>query len=115
MITVKMPRVTFLPHNITVEAREGDSILNVTLDNAIGLPHNCGGVCACSTCHVVIRQGLQNLSNMEEVESDQLDEAEGLTLSSRLACQAKILGDVVVEIPSINPTLRPLFREQENR
>jgi 2Fe-2S ferredoxin len=109
-----MSKVTFLPYNITIEAREGISVLDVALDNAIELPHNCGGVCACSTCHVVVKQGLGNLSAMGEDEADQLDEADGLTLNSRLACQAKVLGDVTVEIPLINPALRPLFHEAEN-
>ncbi len=104
-------KVTFLPYNKTVLAKEGDTILDVALDNGIDLPHNCGGACACSTCHVIIKDGFNNLSEMEDNEADQLDEAEGLTLYSRLGCQAKIKGDIVVEIPMINDALRPLFHE----
>jgi ferredoxin, 2Fe-2S len=104
-------KVTFLPFNKTVEAKEGDSILDVALDNDIDLQHNCGGACACSTCHVILKVGFDNLSEMEDNEGDQLDEAEGLTIYSRLGCQAKIHGDLVVEIPLINESLRSLFHE----
>jgi ferredoxin, 2Fe-2S len=106
-----LPKVTFLPENITVEAKEGDTILDTALDNSIDLNHNCGGACACSTCHVILKEGFDKLSEMSDNEADQLDEAEGLTLTSRLACQAKIYGDIVVEIPQINDSLRILFHE----
>jgi len=95
----KVHKVTFLPFNKTVEARAGMSILDVALENGIDLEHNCGGNCACSTCHVIIKQGMEYLTPQNLDEEDQLDDADGLTLSSRLGCQAKILGDVVVEIP----------------
>ncbi len=75
------------------------SILDVALGNGIDLQHNCGGKCACTTCHVIVKQGMENLSKMEEDEEDRLDTAEGLTLESRLGCQAVVHGDVVVEIP----------------
>lgn len=91
--------VTFVNLGKTVPAREGQSILDVALEHEIPLEHNCGGNCACSTCHVIVREGMKHLSPMQEEEEDQLDEAEGLTLSSRLGCQSKIHGDVVVEIP----------------
>ncbi|HZR47125.1 MAG TPA: 2Fe-2S iron-sulfur cluster-binding protein [Candidatus Manganitrophaceae bacterium] len=98
-----MPKVTFKIGNsgqdITFEAKEGQSILDVALDNHIDLEHNCGGNCACTTCHVIIREGMNHLSEMDEDEEDRLDTAEGLTLTSRLGCQARIKGDVVVEIP----------------
>ena len=71
----------------------------MALDNHIDLEHNCGGNCACTTCHVIIREGMNHLSEMDEDEEDRLDTAEGLTLTSRLGCQARIKGDVVVEIP----------------
>ncbi len=104
-------KVTFLPYNKTVEVKEGDTILDAALDNHIDLQHNCGGACACSTCHVILKEGFENLSEMEDNEADQLDEAEGLTLHSRLGCQAKIYGNLIVQIPLINETLRPLFHE----
>ncbi len=98
-----MPKITFKSgrpnENVTLEAKEGTTILDVALDNDIDLEHNCGGSCACTTCHVYIREGMTNLSEMEEDEEDRLDTAEGLTLSSRLGCQARVNGDVVVEIP----------------
>ncbi|HET6369865.1 MAG TPA: 2Fe-2S iron-sulfur cluster-binding protein [Nitrospiria bacterium] len=101
-----MPKVTFLPQNVTVEAKEGQSILDVALNHNIPLEHNCGGNCACTTCHVIVKDGMKNLSEMEEDEEDRLDTAEGLTLSSRLGCQAKVKGDVVVEIPQTTQTFR---------
>jgi 2Fe-2S ferredoxin len=98
-----MPKITFRSdrpsENVTLEAKEGTTILDVALDNDIDLEHNCGGSCACTTCHVFIREGMSHLSEMEEDEEDRLDTAEGLTLSSRLGCQARVNGDVVVEIP----------------
>jgi 2Fe-2S ferredoxin len=102
-------RVTFLPLNRTVEVDDSKypladhgrpgSLLDIALANDIPLEHNCGGSCACTTCHVVVREGEQNLSAMEQDEEDRLDTAEGLTLHSRLGCQAVVKGDVVVEIP----------------
>jgi 2Fe-2S ferredoxin len=93
-------RVTFLPANLTVEVEEGTSILDAALKHAIDLEHNCGGNCACSTCHVIVQSGMEHLSERSEEEEDQLDDADGLTLESRLGCQAKISGPVVVLIPS---------------
>jgi 2Fe-2S ferredoxin len=95
-----MHKVTFLPENKSVEVEEGTSILDAALDNDIWLEHNCGGFCACTTCHVIVRAGEDALSEMEDDEEDRLDTAEGLTLSSRLACQARVFSDVVVEIPA---------------
>jgi ferredoxin, 2Fe-2S len=102
-------RVTFLPLNRTVEVDESQypladhgrpgSILDIALAHDIPLEHNCGGSCACTTCHVVVREGEQHLSPIEVDEEDRLDTAEGLTLHSRLGCQAVVQGDVVVEIP----------------
>ena len=94
----KIHKVTFLPFNKTVDAREGTSILDVALENGIDLEHHCGGNCACSTCHVMIKDGMEYLTPKAFDEEDQLEEADGLTLNSRLGCQAKILGNVVVEI-----------------
>jgi 2Fe-2S ferredoxin len=101
--------VTFLPLNATVEvddekyplADHGQpgSLLDIALAHDIHLEHNCGGSCACTTCHVIVRKGAENLSEMEMDEEDRLDMAEGLTIRSRLGCQAVVRGDVVVEIP----------------
>lgn len=105
-----MPKVTFklgdVGQDVTVEAKEGQSILDVALDNHIDLEHNCGGNCACTTCHVIVREGMDHLSGMDEDEEDRLDTAEGLTLTSRLGCQARIKGDVVVEIPKNTQAFR---------
>ncbi len=107
-------RVTFLPENRTVEfsldalpyQEHGKplSILDVALNFGVELDHACGGHCACTTCHVVVRNGHECLSEMDEQEADKLDEAADLQLHSRLGCQCQILkgGDIVVEIPSWN-------------
>ena len=102
-------KVTFLPMNVIVDVddekypladhgRPG-SLLDIALAHDIPLEHNCGGSCACTTCHVIVREGEDHLSTMEQDEEDRLDTAEGLTLHSRLGCQAVVNGDVVVEIP----------------
>jgi 2Fe-2S ferredoxin len=82
-----------------IEVDDGTSILHACMENAIHLQHNCGGVCACSTCHVIIEQGMEHLPEMSDDEEEQLDEAVGLTLKSRLGCQCKVSGDVTVLIP----------------
>jgi len=104
-----VPRVRFLPRNVIVEfdparlpyRRHGKpgSILDVALNFDVGLEHACGGNCACTTCHVIVREGAENLSPMEDDETDRIGQAEGVTLHSRLGCQAVVTGDVVVEIP----------------
>ncbi len=78
---------------------EPGSILDIALAHGIDLEHACGGSCACSTCHVIVTEGQENLSEMEDAEADQLDLAAGLTLNSRLGCQAVVRGDVSVRIP----------------
>ena len=95
----KAYRVIFLPMQIECMAEEGESILDVAENCGVDLPHNCGGVCACSTCHVIVKSGLNHLSPKSEEEEDRLDMAENLTLDSRLGCQARIFGDLVVELP----------------
>ena len=94
-----MPKIRFLPLDVEVEIPEGKTILDAALDNNIQLDHNCGGNCACSTCHVIIEQGFDTLPPMSEDEEDMLDEAENLTDTSRLACQVKVTSDLVVRIP----------------
>ena len=102
-------RVTFMPANKTIEVDDEQypladhgkpgSLLDIALAHGIELEHNCGGSCACTTCHVIVKEGEANLSDMQEDEEDRLDTAEGLTIHSRLGCQAVVRGDVVVEIP----------------
>ncbi len=102
--------MTFLPAGVTVEFEPGrlpyrehgrpGSLLDVALNFGIALEHACGGHCACTTCHVIVRAGEGNLSPIEEAEADRLEMAAGVTLRSRLGCQALVLGDVTVEIPA---------------
>src|SRR5579885_3273796 len=96
-----MPKVTFLPMNETYDAAEGESILDVAINHDVPLQHACGGFCACTTCHVHVKSGMEKLSEMEDDEEERLDRASGLTLQSRLGCQAKVHGDTVVEIQNI--------------
>ncbi len=91
--------LTFLPLNITVQVQDGATILESALDNNIDLEHACGGFCACTTCHVILKEGGDDVSEMEFDEEDKLDTCEGVTLRSRLGCQSRIHGDLVVEIP----------------
>src|SRR5512147_436247 len=95
-----MPRVTFLPAGRTAEVPAGTSLLEAAQAAGVELPHNCGGVCACTTCHVWVEEGLAGLSEIEDREDDKLNEAEGLSPRSRLGCQACVEEeDVVVRIP----------------
>ena len=98
-ISKKKVNVTFQQQNIIVEGEEGDSILNIAIEHDIPLDHNCGGNCACTTCHVIVKKGMESLSEIDEGEEDMLDRAKDLTLTSRLGCQAHVYGDVIVEIP----------------
>ena len=107
-------RVTFLPEGKTVEFEHGklpyqehgkpESILDVALNNGIFLDHACGGNCACTTCHVWVKEGADRLNEMDDDEADRLDMAADLQLNSRLGCQCVIEkpGTVVVEIPAWN-------------
>lgn len=100
-----LPHAEYCPEGADVNAPAGTSICEALLDHGIEIEHACDQVCACTTCHVIVRQGFASLSEMEEGEEDMLDRAWGLEPNSRLSCQA-ILGqqDVTVEIPkySIN-------------
>jgi len=79
--------------------KEGTSVLEASMEAHVDLDHACGGVCACSTCHVIIKDGFGSLEAASEDEEDQLDEAVGLTPTSRLGCQARVVKDLVVEVP----------------
>lgn len=106
-----MPRIIVLPHNeicpqgALIEAESGISICDAALEHGIEIEHACEKSCACTTCHVIVREGYDSLSPPGEAEEDRLDKAWGLEPESRLSCQA-ILGeeDLVIEIPkySIN-------------
>lgn len=109
-----MVRLTFLPSGQSVEFEAGklpymehgkpQSILDVAMNFGIHLEHACGGSCACTTCHVVVKKGGELLNECSEEEADRLDMAADLQLHSRLGCQTVIEkpGEVVVEIPSWN-------------
>jgi 2Fe-2S ferredoxin len=79
-----------------------ESLLDICLNFGMQMEHACGGNCACTTCHVIVKSGDDNLSEMEDDEADRLEMAPGLTLHSRLGCQCVVKGDVVVEIPTWN-------------
>jgi len=101
-----MPQVIFLPHpqlcpdGAEIQAESGTSVLDVALQNGIGIEHACEKVCACTTCHILVREGFDSLNEGDELEEDLLDKAWGLEPDSRLGCQAIIRdADLVVEIP----------------
>jgi 2Fe-2S ferredoxin len=101
-----MTQVIFLPHDelcpdgAVLEAKKGESVLDVALSNGIGIEHACEKVCACTTCHVIIREGFDSLAESDELEDDLLDKAWGLEPESRLGCQAIVQDEnLVVEIP----------------
>lgn len=106
-----MPRITVLPNETSCpegasfDAKAGTFLCDALLKNGIELEHACEKSCACSTCHVIIREGYASLTPAEEGEEDQLDKAWGLTTQSRLACQVVVRhDDLLVEMPrySIN-------------
>jgi len=99
-------RITFLPHpefcpqGKTVDVPPGTSICDAALNNEITIEHACEKACACTTCHVIVREGFDSLEPADEKEEDLLDKAWGLEPESRLSCQAKVGAvDLVVEIP----------------
>ncbi len=94
--------LTFKGLALTFEVEPGKTILDAALDHDVPLNHSCGGNCACASCHVIIEEGMENLSEKSGDEDFQLEEANGLTPRSRLSCQCKIQGgEVVVEIPPL--------------
>ncbi len=84
---------------VEVQAAEGESILDLCHENDIHLHNNCGGVCACSTCHVYIEEGMDFLPEMTDKEEDFVDRAINPRIESRLGCQCKVHGPVTVRIP----------------
>lgn len=102
---IVLPHVELCPEGTAFEAQPGVSICDNLLNNDIDIDHACDKVCACTTCHVIVREGYKSLNPAQENEEDLLDKAWGLEPLSRLSCQA-IVGkeDLVVEIPkySIN-------------
>jgi ferredoxin, 2Fe-2S len=93
-----VPKVRFLSEKLEVEVPEGTSILEAARKAGAPEGDRCGGVCACSTCHVYVVKGLANTSDVEDDEFDILDKAFDVRMESRLGCQAKIRGDIDVVI-----------------
>ena len=101
-----MPQIIILPHEeicpdgAVVNAESGITICDALLDNGIEIEHACEKSCACTTCHVIIREGFNSLEESDENEDDYLDKAWGLEPDSRLSCQAMLAKeDLVIEIP----------------
>lgn len=101
-----MPTITVLPHaelcpeGAKIEAESGKSLLDNLLDNGIDVEHACEKSCACTTCHLIVREGFNSLPPSSDDEDDLLDRAWGLTSVSRLSCQAIVQAEpLTVEIP----------------
>ncbi|GGU70333.1 ferredoxin, 2Fe-2S type, ISC system [Pseudomonas laurentiana] len=101
-----MPQVIFLPHEkfcpdgLVVEVEPGTNILELAHEHHIEMESACGGVCACTTCHCIVREGFDSLEEADELEEDMLDKAWGLESQSRLACQVFVgEEDLTIEIP----------------
>ena len=101
-----MPQIVVLPHpslcpdGAVFEVESGISVCDALLDNDIEIEHACEKSCACTTCHIVVREGYASLNEAEEKEEDLLDMAWGLEATSRLSCQAIVdKADLVIEIP----------------
>ena len=95
-----LPQEELCPDGAVLEAEKGETVLDVALKNGIGIEHACEKVCACTTCHVIIREGFDALAESDELEDDLLDKAWGLEPESRLSCQVIVTDeDLVVEIP----------------
>lgn len=102
-----MPKITILPHQelcpegiVIDNVPVGETICDILLNHDIEIDHACEKSCACTTCHVIVRQGFDSLTEPTELEEDLLDQAWGLEAESRLSCQARVAdADLVVEIP----------------
>lgn len=101
-----MPQIIFLPHEDlcpdgeVINVEPGITICDAALQNGIHIEHACEKSCACTTCHVIVREGFDSMEESDELEDDMLDKAWGLEPESRLSCQAVVADeDLVVEIP----------------
>ncbi|MHB1333957.1 MAG: ISC system 2Fe-2S type ferredoxin [Sulfuriferula sp.] len=101
-----MPKIIVLPHEelcpegTVLDAEPGVSICDTLQANGVEIEHACEKSCACTTCHVIVREGFNSLAPSDELEDDMLDKAWGLEPQSRLSCQAKVdKADLVIEIP----------------
>ena len=97
---VVLPNENLCPEGAVLEVEPGQSICRALLSNHIEIEHACEMSCACTTCHVIVREGYDSLEEADELEDDYLDMAWGLEPDSRLSCQALVAdADLVVEIP----------------
>jgi 2Fe-2S ferredoxin len=97
---IVLPHGELCPDGAVIEATPGRSLCDTLLDNGIDIEHACEKSCACTTCHVVVREGIHSLEAAEEEEEDMLDKAWGLEPNSRLSCQALVANTpLVIEIP----------------
>ncbi len=97
---IVLPNEEFCPEGMVIEAQNGVSICNTLLANDIEIEHACEMSNACTTCHIYIREGFDDLNESDETEDDMLDKAWGLDPDSRLSCQAIVnQSDLVIEIP----------------
>jgi 2Fe-2S ferredoxin len=95
-----LPHTQYCPQGTLIHAPAGTSICDALLDHGIPIEHACEMSCACTTCHVVVRQGFDSLGEADEIEEDMLDKAWGLESTSRLSCQAILSDDdITIEIP----------------
>ena len=103
---IVLPHGELCPEGAVLEAEPGKSICEVLLVNNIAIEHACELSCACTTCHVVVREGFNSLNEADELEEDQLDKAWGLEPVSRLSCQAVVGSeDLVIELPKYTSNL----------
>jgi 2Fe-2S ferredoxin len=97
---IVLPHVELCPEGAVIDAEPGTSLCDALLANDIEIEHACEKSCACTTCHVIVREGFGSLAEAEEVEEDLLDKAWGLEPTSRLSCQAVVgQAPLVIEIP----------------
>lgn len=97
---IVLPHVELCPDGAVIEAPPGQSVCDALLENGIAIEHACEKSCACTTCHVIVREGYSSLTPADDLEEDLLDKAWGLEPASRLSCQAIVDGaDLVIEIP----------------
>jgi ferredoxin, 2Fe-2S len=107
-----MPRIHFMSplQDLTIEVPMGTSILDAAEEAHAQVGHSCGGVCACSTCHVWVKKGLESLSEQDDLEMDRLDLAFDVRATSRLGCQAKV-GEQDLEVWITEESLKAYMDE----
>jgi 2Fe-2S ferredoxin len=97
---VVLPNTDICPDGLEIDVKSGKSLCDALLAAGVEIEHACDGVSACSTCHIIVREGFASLSPAEDEEEDQLDKAWGLTPTSRLSCQVKVgQTPLTIELP----------------